>query len=792
MKSKLFYSCLLLFISLITNAQTGNVGIGTTNPQAKLHVEGDFRLLNGVPINKFSTDSLFSSNSHSVVPTEKAIKDYIQKGKWIPGTNDSVGQQAPLARGTIDVPTTGANDVYVKGNYAYVTSSFNNISAYNISNPDSIKPVQSINTNVDNPIGVFAQGNYLYVISENNNRLCIFDISSPGNLLPRAFTSVNIRVPTALYVQGNYAYVTSSFSNNLAIFDISDPNNIIAKGSILTNLSLPTDVFVQGSYAYVTSSANNRLCIYDISNPDVIVAKAYSTSFLSGPMTVAVKGDFAFVASRNNSRLCVFNISNPDAITAVGFTGTNLYEPNSVSITGNIAFVSSPSRNRISIFDISNPALLVPKGYSTANLNNPFSLFASGDYAYVTSYGNSSLCIFDLDKSRSMVSTGAGIQMSPTQWQLNGSNIYRSNGNVGIGNSSPVQKLQVSGSAVIDDYLGLGVSQPVIPLSFSSSVGNKVLLYGDGYVEHYGMGIQSALMQLYTDASSANIAFGYGHSNFFHERARFINTGADGMQLNGRLILRNGTADINNSPGIWLNNPTNSALLGLIGTQNSTNIGFYSGATQWGFIYNTSNGRVGINNNNPNAQLAFSPSLEKKITLYPGGTGDVGMSVSGNDFRLYSDNINAKVSFGYDDFGLGFISRAYVPATGAVAMVVQGQLNANGTIYNSDARYKKNIYTINHSLDKVIQLRGVEYEMRKEEFPSMQFTEGTQMGLIAQEVEKIIPEVVTTNVDGYKSVDYAKLVPLLIEALKEQQQQRKDDQQRIERLEKLVENLLKK
>ncbi len=792
MKTRLLNLCWLLLISLIANAQTGNVGVGTTNPQAKLHVEGDFRLLNGVPINKFSTDSLFTSNSHSVVPTEKAIKDYIQKGKWIPGNTDTIGQQAPLARGTTVALGQGLNAVHVNGNYAYVTSRVNGFTAYNISNPDSLKYLSSTIDNMDMPVDVFAQGNYVYVVCEGNDRLCIFDATNPANLVPKAFTSANMRVPTALYVQGNYAYVVSDLSRNLAIFDISDPNNIVAKGSILTNLGLTTDVFVQGSYAYVTSSSNNRLCIFDISNPNVIVAKAFTTTYLSGPESVAIKGDYAFVASRTNNRVCVFNISNPDAISPIGFTFGIFANPTSISITGNIAFVNSPSQNSISIFDISNPASLILKGSSTTNLDYPADIFAIGGYAYVASYNNNRLCVFDLDKSSGMVSTGAGIQISPTQWQLSGTNIYRSNGNVGIGNSSPAQRLQVSGNTVVDGNLGLGMSQPVIPLTFASSVGNKILLYGDGYVEHYGMGIQSALMQLYTDAPSANIAFGSGHSNFFNERARFINSGANGMQLNGRMILRNGTADINNGPGIWLNNPTNSALMGLIGTQNSTNIGFYSGATQWGFIYNTSNGRVGINNNNPNAQLAFSPSLEKKITLYPGGTGDVGMSVAGNDFRLYSDNINARVSFGYDDFGGGFVHRAYVPASGTVAMVVLGSLDANGVIYNSDARYKKNIYTINQSLDKVLRLRGVEYEMRKEEFPAMQFTEGTQIGLIAQEVEKIIPEVVSTNTDGYKSVDYAKLVPLLIEALKEQQQQRKEDQQRIERLEKLVETLLKK
>jgi len=66
------------------------------------------------------------------------------------------------------------------------------------------------------------------------------------------------------------------------------------------------------------------------------------------------------------------------------------------------------------------------------------------------------------------------------------------------------------------------------------------------------------------------------------------------------------------------------------------------------------------------------------------------------------------------------------------------------------------------------------------------------VGLIAQEVEKVVPEVVVTNADGYKSVDYAKLVPVLIEALKGQQQQRQEDLKRIERLEAQIKQLIEK
>jgi Ca2+-binding EF-hand superfamily protein len=53
----------------------------------------------------------------------------------------------------------------------------------------------------------------------------------------------------------------------------------------------------------------------------------------------------------------------------------------------------------------------------------------------------------------------------------------------------------------------------------------------------------------------------------------------------------------------------------------------------------------------------------------------------------------------------------------------------------------------------------------------MNFPDGRQIGLIAQEVEEVIPELVNTTDNGYKSVDYAKLVSVLVEAVKEQQKQ---------------------
>jgi hypothetical protein len=83
----------------------------------------------------------------------------------------------------------------------------------------------------------------------------------------------------------------------------------------------------------------------------------------------------------------------------------------------------------------------------------------------------------------------------------------------------------------------------------------------------------------------------------------------------------------------------------------------------------------------------------------------------------------------------------------------------------SDARVKTNIKTIDNALDKVLQLRGVSYQRTDME------SDKTHIGVIAQEVEKILPEVVNENDKGHLNVAYGNIVSILIEAIKEQQLQ---------------------
>jgi hypothetical protein len=86
---------------------------------------------------------------------------------------------------------------------------------------------------------------------------------------------------------------------------------------------------------------------------------------------------------------------------------------------------------------------------------------------------------------------------------------------------------------------------------------------------------------------------------------------------------------------------------------------------------------------------------------------------------------------------------------------------------SSDARWKKSIKTLQSPLQKVLNMTGVSYHYRRDEFPDKNFQEGAQIGFIAQQLEAVLPEVVRTDSQGWKSVQYSSLVPVLVEAFKQ-------------------------
>jgi hypothetical protein len=108
---------------------------------------------------------------------------------------------------------------------------------------------------------------------------------------------------------------------------------------------------------------------------------------------------------------------------------------------------------------------------------------------------------------------------------------------------------------------------------------------------------------------------------------------------------------------------------------------------------------------------------------------------------------------------------------------------------SSDRRLKKNITPFGPALDKLTALQPVHYNWRAAEFPDRHFGDARTYGLIAQDVEEVLPELVVTNDDGYKAVDYSKLPLLTIQAVKELKAQNEELKQRLAEVERMLTEL---
>ena len=115
---------------------------------------------------------------------------------------------------------------------------------------------------------------------------------------------------------------------------------------------------------------------------------------------------------------------------------------------------------------------------------------------------------------------------------------------------------------------------------------------------------------------------------------------------------------------------------------------------------------------------------------------------------------------------------------GIAPSATAGRIDASNDIVaysTSDIRFKENINPIDNALEKLDQIGGYTFDWKtEEELVSLHGFKGHDIGVIAQEIEAILPEVVTTRDSGYKAVKYEKIVPLLIQAIKEQQEQIKE------------------
>lgn len=386
--------------------------------------------------------------------------------------------------------------------------------------------------------------------------------------------------------------------------------------------------------------------------------------------------------------------------------------------------------------------------------------------------------------------------------------ILQPNGNVGIGESTPNNKLTIGAN------LGTGYG---ISLNSGTPYGQLIETTEATATNNPAFWVRtnngSATSQLFRVQNNGNVGIGT------------IAPSAK-LDVNGT-ILQGPNSTWGQQTRIGIDAPLTTVPEATIGSTNGnlhleartgfdTYINHYTVGGNTYIATGNNTGNVGVGTTNATSKLTVNGVLEiNKVadvsTIYftnsstePGYIRHRGNSNAAEMRFVASDDFDVgsagdKFTFGGETGGV-FTEAMRIQGNGNVGIKtttpaqrlhVIGNILASGTITSSDQRYKKEIQNLTNSTDLLNRIRPVAYNFRTEKFGDGQFDNKLHYGIIAQELEEVLPNLVYTDLEGYKGINYTELIPLLIKSNQEQQALIEQQQKQINQLINAVEALKK-
>ena len=304
--------------------------------------------------------------------------------------------------------------------------------------------------------------------------------------------------------------------------------------------------------------------------------------------------------------------------------------------------------------------------------------------------------------------------------------------------------------------VGIGTTTPNFPLHFPNVMGDKITLWGADPNSHYGLGIQGNTLQIYNDVASTRVAFGWGGSNNFHETMR--------IQGDGTLVVQGAIM-----PN-WGNNPQKGILFPTDpagGGGDSAYMRYYPRTGEACTL------EIGITNDG-----------DDHIALIPSGNVGVGTINPQSKLHLVSNAgmltlegaVNGHAYIQFYPFGFAAGRKGYIgfPSNGSTQLRIENETGnpvfIAPSVQQSDVRLKTNIASLEDPLSTIRALRGVSYNWKRDAEEAPGQPPRQSIGFIAQEVEQVLPDLVyTSDTDQMLHLDYMAVIPILVEAVKQQQ-----------------------